>query len=134
MAYPVSEVVDGCGDGTVAGVVEGHGWIGSGGVFFEPAVEGEHVFYEFRCVALAPGGPVLEALGEEVVVADEGEVMQGREVAAFGAVFKLVREGCAAQDDGSTSLADVFGDTQPGVAIVAVVVLGSSRNHAPEDV
>jgi hypothetical protein len=74
MAYPVSEVVDGCGDGTAAGVVEGHGWIGSGGVCFEPAVEGEHVFYEFRCVALAPSGPVLEALGEEVVVADEGEV------------------------------------------------------------
>jgi hypothetical protein len=74
MAYPAGDVVDGCGDGTVAGVVEGHGWIGSGGVFFEPAVEGEHVFYEFRCVALAPGGPVLEALGEEVVVADEGEV------------------------------------------------------------
>ncbi len=134
MAYPVGDVVDACGNGTVAGVVEGHGWIGGGGVFFEPAVEGEHVFYEFRCVTLAPGGPVLEALGEEVVVADEGEIMQGREVAAFGAVFKLVGEGCAAQDDGSTGLADVFGDAQPGVAIVAVVVLGSGRNYAPEDV
>ena len=132
--YPVGDVVDGCGDGTAAGVVEGHRWIGGGGVFFEPAVEFQHVVYKFGCVALAPSGPVLEALGEQVVVANEGEVMQGREVAAFGAVFKLVGEGCAAQDDGSTSLADIFCDTQPGVAIVAVVVLGCGGNSAPEDV
>jgi hypothetical protein len=134
LAYPVCYVVDGFGDGTVAGVVEGHGWIGGGGVFFEPAVECQHVVYECGGVALAPGGPLAEALCQQVIVADEGEVMQGREVAAFGAVFKLVGEGCAAQDDGATGLADVFGDTQPGVAVVAVVVLGSGGNHAPEDV
>jgi hypothetical protein len=54
LAYPVCHVVDGFGDGTMAGVIEGHGWAGGGGVFFEPAVECEHVFHEFRCVALAP--------------------------------------------------------------------------------
>jgi len=107
----------------VAGVVEGHGWIGGGGVFFEPAVECQHVVYKFGCVALAPGGPALEALGEEVVVADEGEVMQGREVAAFRAVFKLLGEGCAAQDDGSTGLANVFGNAQPGIETYATLLM-----------
>ncbi len=111
-----------------------HGWLCRIGMFFEPASEVEHAGDECLVARPTPGGAVEQALDQCFVGADEGEVMNGAEIAAVRAGFQLTGQGSAEENDGMPALVDGYGHAEPDVPVASVIIFGCCRDVTPQDV